>query len=268
MNETWDWSADLPPEGVVANHSDVIPMNISKMFAGECDIFSLHEYQEARLEGCCTPAARSSFQRPNFPPARSLADQPYANRCWKAPRTKLLQTLKKTLCLLSEFVVRQTSRIVPDEAPRLSILDVAKSAVSNGGKLSKSAACMPELAPAIQWMTNQGILHHGTVGSEYVSVETVLRAPTTCADGSMSRIAIMKYLADQGWQATEGGRTASISGKQFNQAGFLEYFRLLKEHHGRVQQYDEAYSFRHVQSKAYYDAMLTAFDVRAQTTET
>ena len=138
-------------------------------------------------------------------------------------------------------------------------MDVAKTAVRNGGKLPQRARDLPELAPAIQWMSEQSILRHGVVRSEYVSVEVVLKEAAPCADGCKSRVAIIHALMAAGWQAAASS-SSSVVGKRFNQNGYLEYFCILRDHLLLAQQYDDQYVLRHSQSKGYYDALLCAFE--------
>ena len=136
-------------------------------------------------------------------------------------------------------------------------MDVAKSAVLNGGKLPSGAHKIPELVPAIQWMSEQSILKYGTVVPEFVTVETVLSAPASCLDCN-SRVSFIKHLNAEGWQGATAARGASLASKIYNSTGFFEYFRLLRTHCAQVQTYDEAYNFRHSQPKGYYDALLAA----------
>ena len=160
------------------------------------------------------------------------------------------------------FQQAQTAR--KPQAPKLlrfrtAILDVAKAAVRNGGRVPQRAHDLPELAPATQWMSEQSILRRGVVGSEYVSVEVVLSEAVPCADGCKSRIAIIQVLKAAGWQAAASS-SSSLVGKRFNPNSYLEYFCILRDHLLLAQQYDEQYAFRYSQTKGYYDALLCAFE--------
>ena len=133
--------------------------------------------------------------------------------------------------------------------------DVASAAVTHGGTVPLQAASLPELAPAVGWMMDAGILQNGSLVPSYVAVQSELSQPQLCmTDGS--RLAIAEYLKQRGWQPISlSVREASLETKRFNAGSFLEYHLILRWCLPQLTEYAAQYGFPHGASKGYYSAL-------------
>jgi hypothetical protein len=117
------------------------------------------------------------------------------------------------------------------------------------------------LAPVVMWMEQAGVIEHGHLASNFVTLTTSLSKPTCCPSCD-SRLGIKHSLEQDGWRKVETVREASVVDKCFSHVGPLEYFQLLKHHAGRLLEYEEMFPFRHSQGKGYYDCFLVFFQNR------
>ena len=112
---------------------------------------------------------------------------------------------------------------------------------------------------AADWMQQTGMLsEQGHVADPFISVQTVIGHPVLRGECA-SRFSLSKALEDSGWRASSDKLRPSMRNKVFNRAQALEYFQLLHRHCDAARAFDDAYTFRHSQSKASYDAMLSSF---------
>ena len=121
-----------------------------------------------------------------------------------------------------------------------------------------SRAAQSHAPAAVEWMVQHGMLtEQGHVVDPFITVQTRLSRPVLQGQCG-SRISISKSLLESGWRAASAKLKPSIEKKVFNGAQALDYFQLLYRHLLAVQVYDQQYTLRHSQPKAYYEAMLAA----------
>ncbi|CAE7035200.1 unnamed protein product [Symbiodinium sp. KB8] len=222
-------SEDGPPEKVVTHEVEIVTLSIPKLFEKQtCDFMQLHEYQHAaRIDSRVELMWCFGFGH---------ADESFVLLFCKSWQTKM-------------------------------VCDVASAAVAHGGTVPLPAVSLPELAPAVGWMMEAGILQNGSLLPAYVTVQSELSQPQLCVTNG-SRLAIAEYLKQQGWQPVSRSlREASLETKRFNSACFLEYHLILRWCLPQLTEYAAEYGFPHGASKGYYSALRVVLQARAAATE-
>ena len=143
---------------------------------------------------------------------------------------------------------------------RQMAMDVAEAALAHGGKVPPHVASLEELAPAVNWMLQAGVVQDGVLHQTFVTVKTTVSTPALATSECESRVAIAHYLKQSGWRPIKSSiREASIKHKIFNPASILEYHQLLRKHVAQLEEYAGKYRFEHGASKGYYAVLLLYF---------